>query len=392
MNIVEKSINSIKVYDNNPRNNDKAVDSVAKSIEDFGFKVPIVIDNDNIIVTGHTRYKASIKLGFEKVPCIIADDLTEEQIKAFRIADNKTSEISSWDMELLNKELKELNDLEINMIDFGFKENELTFDEIIEDDFELDEETIKNKIPATKLGQIYKLGNHRLMCGDSTSIDDVKRLAGSINMDLLITDPPYNINYEGKTKDKLVIKNDNMEENKFIKFLIDSFAAADSVMKPGAAFYIWHSDTESINFRNACKYVKWKLRECLIWNKNHFTLGRQDYQWKHEPCLYGWKDGATHTWNSDRKQSTVIDIDKPFRSELHPTMKPVELFSYQIKNSSIKDENVLDIFGGSGTTLIACEQIGRNCFMMELDPRYIDVIIERWEKFTDKKAELIEEI
>lgn len=386
------NIEDLKPYENNPRNNDKAVDFVASSIKDFGFKVPIVIDKNNVIVTGHTRYKASVKLGIKKVPCIIASDLTEEQIKAFRIADNKTSELSTWNIDLLNSELKELDDLDIDMLDFGFKEIDFNFKEFQEDNFEIDEEEINRIIPASKRGQVYRLDNHFLMCGDSTSIDDVNKLVKNNKMDLLITDPPYNINYEGKTKDKLVIKNDNMEENKFIEFLIDSFAAADSVMKPGAAFYIWHSDTESINFRNACKHVKWKLRECLIWNKNHFTLGRQDYQWKHEPCLYGWKDGATHTWNSDRKQSTVIDIDKPFRSELHPTMKPVELFSYQIKNSSIKDENILDIFGGSGTALIACENLSRNCFMMELDPRYVDVIIKRWEDYTGKKAVLLSEM
>lgn len=388
MNIIKKDISAIKLYNYNPRNNDKAIDVVANSIKEFGFKVPIIIDKNNIIVTGHTRYKASIKLGLDSVPCIIADDLTEEQIKAFRIADNKTSEIATWDSELLNKELKELSDLKINMLDYGFKEIELNFNDEI-DDYIIDEEEIKNSIPKSKRGEVYKLGNHILMCGDSTDIKDVKKLVGNNKMDLLITDPPYNVNYSGKTKDKLTIQNDNLENNDFKNFLKKSFNAADLVMKKGAVFYIWHSDTESLNFRQACDEINWDIRECLIWNKNAFVMGRQDYQWKHEPCLYGWKPGASHIWNGDRKQATVIDLNKPVRSELHPTMKPVELFSYQIRNSSNKYDNVLDLFGGSGTSLIACENLNRHCYTMELDPRYVDVIIKRWEESTGKKAEII---
>lgn len=388
MNIIKKDISAIKPYNYNPRNNDKAIDVVANSIKEFGFKVPIIIDKNNIIVTGHTRYKASIKLGLDSVPCIIADDLTEEQIKAFRIADNKTSEIATWDSELLNKELKELSDFKIDMLDYGFKEIDLNFNEDI-DYYIVDEEEIKNIIPKSKRGEVYKLGNHVLMCGDSTDVKDVNKLVGKNKMDLLITDPPYNVNYNGKTKDKLTIQNDNLGKNDFKNFLKKSFKAADLVMKKGAVFYIWHSDTESLSFRQACNEINWDIRECLIWNKNAFVMGRQDYQWKHEPCLYGWKSGASHIWNGDRKQATVIDLNKPVRSELHPTMKPVELFSYQIKNSSNKYDNVLDLFGGSGTSLIACENLNRHCYTMELDPRYVDVIIKRWEESTGKKAEII---
>lgn len=388
MNIIKKDISAIKPYNYNPRNNDKAIDVVANSIKEFGFKVPIIIDKNNIIVTGHTRYKASIKLGLDSVPCIIADDLTEEQIKAFRIADNKTSEIATWDSELLNKELKELSNLQIDMLDYGFKEIDFNFNEEI-DDYIIDEEDIKNSIPKSKKGEIYKLGNHVLMCGDSTDVKDVNKLVGNNKIDLLITDPPYNVNYNGKTKDKLTIQNDNLGKNDFKNFLKKSFKAADLVMKKGAVFYIWHSDTESLNFRQACDEINWDIRECLIWNKNAFVMGRQDYQWKHEPCLYGWKSGASHIWNGDRKQATVIDLNKPVRSELHPTMKPVELFSYQIRNSSNKYDNVLDLFGGSGTSLIACENLNRHCYTMELDPRYVDVIIKRWEESTGKKAEII---
>lgn len=210
-------------------------------------------------------------------------------------------------------------------------------------------------------------------------------------MDLLITDPPYNVAYEGKTKDKLTIQNDSMEDTEFRKFLRNAFNAANNVMKPGAVFYIWHADSEGYNFRGACHDIGWKVREVLIWNKNAMVMGRQDYQWKHEPCLYGWKDGASHLWASDRKQTTVIDYKRPTKAEIHPTMKPIGLFDYQIQNNTKGGDAVLDLFNGSGTTIMACEQNGRRAFCMELDPRYVDAAIDRWEKFTGKKAVLIEE-
>lgn len=227
-----------------------------------------------------------------------------------------------------------------------------------------------------------------------------KRLPGGVQIDLLITDPPYNVNYGAvrdvseavkwqRRTDGLLIQNDNMADGAFREFLANAFRSANDVMKPGAVFYIWHADNESYNFRGACKDIGWKVRECLIWNKNTFAMGRQDYQWKHEPCLYGWKDGAGHLWASDRKQTTVIDFDKPSKSELHPTMKPVGLFDYQIQNNTKGGDAVLDLFAGSGTTIMACEQNGRNAYCMELDPRYVDVIIKRWETFTGEKAVLL---
>lgn len=206
--------------------------------------------------------------------------------------------------------------------------------------------------------------------------------------DLLITDPPYNVNYEGKTKDALTIKNDSMSNDNFRTFLINAFKLADSVMKAGATFYIWHADTERYNFQGACQDVGLKVRQCLIWNKNSMVMGRQDYHWKHEPCLYGWKDGASHNWYSDRSQTTILEFDKPNKNELHPTMKPVELIAYQIKNSSKENDIVLDLFGGSGSTLIACEQLNRQCYTMELDERYAEVIINRYEKLTGVKGVL----
>lgn len=208
---------------------------------------------------------------------------------------------------------------------------------------------------------------------------------------MLITDPPYNVAYEGKTKDKLTIKNDKMDEDSFRAFLRDAFINADTVLKAGACFYIWYASSQVYNFVGACKDIEWEIRQHIIWNKNTMRLGRQDYQWKHEPCLYGWKEGASHLWASDRKQTTVIDIPKPARNDMHPTMKPVALFDYQIKNNTKGDDVVLDLFGGSGTTIMACEQNGRRAYSMEFDPRYVDVIIKRWEDFTGAKAVLLKE-
>lgn len=208
-------------------------------------------------------------------------------------------------------------------------------------------------------------------------------------MDMLITDPPYNVDYTGKTKDALKIENDKMEDGSFRQFLRDAFACADAVMKPGAVFYIWHADSEGYNFRGACKDIGWQVRQCIIWNKNSMVMGRQDYQWKHEPCLYGWKEGSGHLCASDRKQTTVIDMARPTKSDLHPTMKPIALFDYQIKNNTKGGDAVLDLFDGSGTTIIACEQNGRCAFAMELDPRYVDAAIGRWEQLTGQKAVLL---
>lgn len=207
-------------------------------------------------------------------------------------------------------------------------------------------------------------------------------------VDLYLTDPPYNVSYTGKTSDALTIQNDSMTDEKFGEFLVNAFKAADEVMKDGAAFYIWHADLEGFNFRKACRDAGWQLRETLVWNKNSLVLGRQDYQWKHEPCLYGWKKG-THRWYGDRKQTTVIDMDRPTASRLHPTMKPIGLFAYLLTNSTQNGDVVFDSFGGSGTSIMACEQLGRKCYTMELDPRYVDVIIKRWEEYTGKKAEKI---
>lgn len=325
---------------------------------------------------------AAKKLGMERVPVIHLDHLTDEQRRAYALAHNRTAELSEWDEVVKDLELRSID--ELDMSQFGFDLSALKDDgETVEDDYDIDAPVEAR----AKHGDIWQLGRHRLMCGDSTSFEDVDKLMDGQQADLLITDPPYNVNYEGSNH--LKIKNDNQTDAAFRQFLIDAFTTADSVMKPGAVFYIWHADSEGYNFRGACHDVGWTVRQCLIWNKNSLVMGRQDYQWKHEPCLYGWKDGAGHLWASDRRQTTVIDFNKPSKNDVHPTMKPVGLFDYQIKNNTKGGDIVLDLFGGSGTTIIACEQNGRKSYMMELDPHYVDVIIARWEEFTGQRAELI---
>lgn len=366
--IVMMRLTDIKPYARNPRKNDQAVDAVANSIREFGFKVPIVIDAKHEIVAGHTRYKSAQKLGMIEVPCIVADDLTPAQVKAFRLADNKVGELAGWDFDALALELEDITD--IDMEQFGFE----ILDEpsvVSEDDYD----PTPPEEPVTQLGDLWVLGRHRLLCGDSTDPNCIARLADGQMVDMMLTDPPYNVNYEG-TAGKIL--NDNMEDGKFREFLRDAFAAAESVMKPGAVFYIWHADSEGYNFRGACHDIGWQVRQCLIWEKNSLVLGRQDYHWIHEPCLYGWKEGSGHLWASDRKQTTILKFDRPTRSGEHPTMKPVLLFDYQIQNNTKKLDIVLDPFLGSGTTIAACEQNGRTCYGLELDPRYCDVIVKRY--------------
>ena len=393
MEVKNVSINSIKPYKNNPRDNEAGVDAVANSIKEFKWQQPIVVDENNVIIVGHTRYLAAKKLGLKEVPVKVATGLTPEQVKAYRLADNKTGELTDWDMGLLDDELADIAD--IDMSDFGF-DLDLGDDEakVQEDDF--DEEVPEE--PKSKLGQIYQLGRHRLMCGDSTKSEMVKKLVGGVQCDLLLTDPPYNVDYSSKdygrdksskTRKNNQIANDKMAPDEFYKFLFSVFTNAKDNLKDGASFYIWFSDLATVEFNNAANEAGLLVKETLIWEKNNIVLGRQDYQHKHEPCLYGWVKGGSHSWYSDRKQTTVMHFDKPQRSDLHPTMKPVTLFDYQIKNSTKSGDVVLDLFGGSGTTIMACEQDGRNACVMEYDPKYVDVIIKRWEDFTGKKAELI---
>lgn len=368
-------IQDIKPYEKNAKKHPKKqVEQVAASIKEFGFNQPIVVDKDNVIIVGHGRYEASKILGLTEVPVLIADKLTDEQVNAYRLADNKLNE-SDWDMTLVIEELKGLSPELVEIT--GFEK-----DLIIEADEKDDETPETPEEPKSKLGDLYELGGHRVLCGDSTDLEAILRLTGDNKVDMYLTDPPYNVAYEGKTKDALTIENDSMSDATFRQFLINAFTGADAVMKPGAVFYIWHADSEGYNFRGACHEIGWKVRQCLIWNKQTMVMGRQDYHWKHEPCLYGWKDGSAHLWNSDRTQTTVLNFDRPSRNAEHPTMKPVELFSYQLTNNTKGEDIVLDNFLGSGTTLIAAQKTGRFCYGLELDPKYVDVIVQRYVDYT----------
>lgn len=381
-------VKNIKVKDlipnaKNPRKISKEkLENLKSKIERLGFHNPVKVDEKMELLGGNQRVKALLQLGAGEleIPVMIPNrPLTKKEKDEIIITDNISD--GEWDFDILKEEwdTKELKD-------WGL---EWDFDDDEDEDDEVEEVEIPEKVETRcKRGDIWQLGDHRLMCGDSTSISDVEKLMDGVKVDLLITDPPYNVAYEGGTKEKLTILNDKMDNDSFRQFLRDAFTTADAVMKPGAVFYIWHADREGYNFRGACFDVNWKVRQCLIWNKNQIVMGRQDYHCKHEPCLYGWKDGASHLWASDRKQSTVIEFDKPQRNGEHPTMKPVGLFDYQIKNNTKKQDIVLDLFGGSGTTIVACEQNGRIAYSMELDEHYCDVIIQRWENLTGRKAEL----
>lgn len=384
MEIKTMSTSEIRPYERNPRINNDAVDAVAKSIKEFGWRVPIIVDKDLVIIAGHTRLKAAQQLGLTAVPVHVAENLTDEQVKAYRIADNKTAELSEWDYELLPLELQELSQAEFDLSLLGFDTQEL--EELLGSDDSLAEgQTEADAIPevpeeaVSVLGEVYTLGEHRLMCGDATSSEELKTLLGDDEIKLFLIDPPYNVALTGSTG--LTIQNDDMDSSDFKDFLERAFSAASVLMSPGISFYIFHSDSESANFRLACKTAGLDVRQTLYWVKNAFVLSRFDYHYQSESILYGWTPGAAHRWFNDRCQANVLNFDKPKLNDVHPSMKPVELLTYLIKNSTVRDEVVLDSFGGSGSTLIACEQTGRKCRMMELDPKYCDVIRQRWAEF-----------
>jgi site-specific DNA-methyltransferase (adenine-specific) len=393
MQIKEVAVDKLIPYAKNSRTHSpEQVGQIAASIKEFGFRNPILVDNLTLIA-GHGRLLAAQKLGLDKVPTIDCSDMTESQKKAYIIADNKLALNAGWDTAMLTIEMKELQEegFDLDLLGFDDKElNALLEPEVVQGLTDEDAVPETPKEATTKLGDVYILGKHRLMCGDSTSITDMEKLVNGQPVDMCLTDPPYNVAYEGGTKEKLTIQNDSMEDSEFRQFLRDAFVAADTVMKAGAVFYIWHADSEGYNFRGACHDTGWKVRQCLIWKKSSLVMGRQDYHWIHEPCLYGWKEGASHLWSADRKQTTILEFNKPTRNGEHPTMKPVELFEYQMLNNTKGGDIVLDSFGGSGTTLIAAEKHGRYARIMELDPKYCDVIVKRWEDFTGEKAVLSE--
>lgn len=387
--VIELNNGQIEGLPKNPRFiKDYRFEALKKSIEDapemLSLRELLVYPHKGkyVVIGGNMRLRACKELGFKEVPCKVLDEQTPaEKLREYTIKDNNAFGNTDFDLLANEWDTDELCDWGVEFPDVDFEDNKG------EEPAEVKEvDTPENVETRCKDGDIWQLGKHRLICGDSTDIAVIDRLMDGVKADMLLTDPPYNVDYEGGTKDKLKIMNDKMDNDSFRQFLRDAFASADSVMRAGAVFYIWHADTEGYNFRGACADNNWKVRECLIWNKNSMVLGRQDYQWKHEPCLYGWKDGAPHLWASDRKQTTVLDFDRPNRADLHPTMKPIKLFAYQIGNNTHEGDVVLDLFGGSGSTLIACEQLHRKCYMAELDPKYCDVILARWEKLTENKA------
>ena len=366
-------VKSLIPYARNARtHSDMQVAQIAASIKEFGFLNPIVITEDNTILCGHGRLMAAQKLGLKKVPCIKESHLTETQRRAFIIADNKLSLNAGWDNELLSVELSELQGADFDLELLGFDEKELSqlFDEgneIQEDDFDVDAELAKPTF--SKTGDIWLLGRHRLVCGDSTKEETYKNLMDKKKANLVMTDPPYNVDYQGSAGKV------NMEQS----------------MASDASIYVFHADTEGLNFRKAFTDAGFYLSGCCIWKKPSLVLGRSPYQWQHEPCLYGWKKKGKHQWYSGRKETTVWEFEKPKKNSEHPTMKPIPLLAYPITNSTMSNAIVLDPFGGSGSTLIACEQTDRTCYTIELDEKFCDVIVNRYleQVGTDREIKVI---
>lgn len=354
------------------------VAQIAASIREFGFLSPILVAEDNTILAGHGRLAAALKLGLKKVPCVKENHLTETQKRAYIIADNKLSLNAGWDSELLAVELSELEGADFNLDLLGFDEAELSsiFDadkDVSDDDFDVEKEL--EEPCFSKTGDVWTLGKHRIICGDATKLETYKTLLENTKVNLVVTDPPYNVNYEGAAGK---IKNDNMENDKFYQFLFNSFVNMEQAMADDASIYVFHADTEGLNFRKAFQDAGFYLSGCCIWKKPSLVLGRSPYQWQHEPCLYGWKKKGKHKWYAGRKETSVWEFEKPKKNADHPTMKPIALLAYPIKNSSMTNSLVLDPFAGSGSTLIACEQTGRVCYAIELDEKYCDVIVKRY--------------
>ena len=389
--VERRAVADLLPYARNARTHSEAqVAQLVASIGEWGWTVPVLVDEAGTIIAGHGRVMAAKQMGLAEVPVMVARGWTEDQRRAYVLADNRLALNAGWDTELLKVELGELNVADFDLALLGFGEGELADLLAVESEglTDPDEAPSVSKIALSRLGDIWVCGKHRVMCGDSTSQTDMETLTAGQAVDMWLTDPPYNVAYEGKTKDALKIQNDSMSDDSFRLFLRDAYVTADTVMKAGAVFYIWHADLEGYNFRGAARDAGWVVRQCLVWKKQTLVMGRQDYHWKHESCLYGWKEGAGHLWAADRKQTTILEFDRPSRSGEHPTMKPVALFEYQMLNNTKGGDIVLDSFGGSGTTLIAAEKNGRYARLMELDPKYCDVIVKRWQDFTGRQATL----
>lgn len=381
------NIDDIKLYENNAKLHPQSqIEQIKRSIQDLGYNDPIAVDEHNRIIEGHGRLQALKELGWESVEVIRLTGLNESQKRAYILAHNKLCMNTGYNPEILAQELAFLADdnFDISYIDFS---DDFTYSdesqkeaknrlEKTEEELE-DAPQVDERLVFTQIGDLYEIGNHRLLCGDSFKLDNVSFLMNNNKANMVLTDPPYNVSYVGKTQESLTIQNDSMSDKEFYDFLFKIYSNLLVNTKSGGAIYVFHADSEGSNFRQAMKDSGWLLKQCLIWVKNCMVMGRQDYHWKHEPILYGWAPGAAHNWYTDRTQTTVLNFDRPQRSTEHPTMKPINILEYLIKNSSKAEDIVLDLFGGSGSTMVAAEQSQRIAFLNEIDPRYCDVIVKR---------------
>ncbi|MBI2388655.1 MAG: DNA modification methylase [Deltaproteobacteria bacterium] len=388
------AIDAIKPHPKNPRRGD--LDSIAASIRKNGFYGALIVQRSSgFILAGNHRYLAAKRLGFTELPALFVD-VDDRVAQKILLADNRTSDLAGYDEQALGELLATLsNEQDLDGTGYDQSEVDALLSELSEETSEaLDGVTDEEdgdpidppSDPESKPGEVYTLGPHRLICGDATCVTDLDKLLGGEQVNLLWTDPPYNVDYEGKTKGRLKIQNDKMKSAAFREFLVEAFSTASTAMRPGASFYIAHADTEGYNFRGAVHDVGWKLAQCLIWAKDQFVLGRGDYHWRHEPILYGWKEGAAHHAVVDRTQDTIWECKRPRRNDEHPTMKPVALIERAIRNSTDKGALVLDPFAGSGSTLVAAARAGRVARLVEIDPRYCDVIRRRWARFESERA------
>jgi DNA modification methylase len=379
-------------YARNPRKNEAAVDRMASSIREFGFKIPVLARSDGEVVDGHLRLKAAKKLGIAEVPVIRCDEWTEAQVKAFRLMVNRSVSWAEWDEELLGLELLELKGLDFDLDLTGFNTDELdTYLAGIDATPGLTDEDAAPELPATavtRLGDLWILGRHRVLCGDGTKLSDVERLVAGEKADLIFTDPPYGVAYQGYTKDKLTIEGDRMSDSEFREFLAASFVNYSKAIKPGASLYVCHASSVQRAFEDALNAAGFEVRCQIIWAKNTFAWGFGRYKFQHEPLFYCHRAGEKDAWYGDKSQSTLWMEKKPAANPLHPTMKPIELIERALRNSSKAGDCVLDLFGGSGSTLVACERRERNARLMEIDPRYVDVILRRWQEYTGKSSQL----
>lgn len=386
----EVSIEKLVPYARNARTHSKEqIAQLRASLREFGFVSPAVIDAEYNILVGHGRVQAAREEGYQTVPCVFAEDLTEAQKRAYILADNQLALNAGWDEEMLSVELADLQENAFDLSVLGFAENDLekllngeSESDAKDDDFDLS--TALEKATFVEEGDVWTVGKHRLVCGDATSKGDVAKLMDGKKANMLLTDPPYGVSF--KSSSGLTIKNDSMKNEEFYNFLKASFDAVVEHMEKGGVGYVFHADTEGLNFRKAFVDAGFHLAGCCIWVKDSLVLGRSDYQWQHEPVLYGFLQNGSHPWFSDRKQTTIWNFKKPKRNENHPTSKPLDLLGYPIGNSTQENAIVVDTFGGSGSTMMACEQLNRVCYMMELDPKYASVILRRYVEDTGDEA------